>query len=103
MNLNSPFAQFLLKWAMSKAGPFIAAGASWLAIHIIVWTHAVNILPADAANKIQGGLESGATEFAMSLMALVYAWVVNRQSQGVMILKKQLDASPQPTPPLDLK
>ncbi len=85
--LNSPFVNKLLRFAMSKSGPWIAIGASWLAVHLVTWLGLPLFMSPDAIHQIQGGLEMGANTFAAALVAGLYGWVSNRMKRGVKTLQ----------------
>jgi hypothetical protein len=101
--LNSPLAQWVLKYALSKCGVVVAAGATQLASHIVVWAGLASFISSEQLTQIQGGLEKGALMFGNALLAAIYAWVVHRQTKAAIILKTQLDRSDTRTPTLDLK
>ncbi len=85
--LNSPFINKLLRFAMSKSGPWIAIAASWIATHIVTWLGLPLFMSPDAIHQIQGGLELGANAFSAALVAALYGWVSNRMKRGVKTLQ----------------
>lgn len=97
-NFNSPFVQGALRFGMSKLGPFLLSGATWLAAHILLWFGLPHFVPADQLQHLQDSLTKYIDGLAMTFVAIVYAWLVHRQSQGTRTLKAMLDASPVPTP-----
>jgi hypothetical protein len=101
MNLNSAFVQWALKFGLSKMGGVITTIAAQVAAHVVLWGGLATFMPHDAVLKIQGGLEAGIVAIGASLQAWAYGWLVHRQTQGVMVLKQQLNLSGVNTPPLD--
>lgn len=99
--MNSSFVQALLKFFLSKTGPFIASGIAWMVSHLILALGIAAFIDPAQLQQIQEGLTTGANTFAMALVAALYAWVFKKQNDNVAILKEQINLSPQATPSLD--
>jgi hypothetical protein len=67
-----------------------------------LWLGLAAFVDHDSLAKIQDGMQGGLNMFGTALLAAIYAWAVHRQSQGVKILKAQLDDSNTETPEMVL-
>src|SRR5882724_7180751 len=77
--LNSPFVNFLLRYATSKGGFVVSAGVTWLLIHLGIG----HLVSADDYKTIESGLNAG----GLALLSVFYAWLAERQKRGVKVLQ----------------
>ncbi len=77
--LNSPFINWLLRFATSKGGFVVSAVVTWVLVHLGIG----NLVSADDYKTIETGLNAG----GLALLSVFYAWISSRQQRGVKVLQ----------------